>query len=153
MALVVVVGLLDSQRPDSVPSSLARQDGKTALMAEGAWKALKELIEGLISSTNTVDLDACRNAIFTMYTLSQADEPEIKAELISSGVFVPLMKSLGSSDRVIKKYAARSIFKLVDVDDNDQRQSSTGRGRSKAFSQASPFGPTATIGPLDAALP
>jgi hypothetical protein len=112
-------------------------DAKSVLMADGFWKPLKDVCERLHNAVNIVDIDACRNAAWVLYSLSE--EGDIKEELANAGVLGPLMKCLGESlhkpnmqkscteplspitgagDRFVKKFAAKAVFNLADNENN-----------------------------------
>ena len=97
-------------------------------MSDGSWKVLKEVWNA--GFTNLQDIDACRNATWLLYDLSLSDEQGVREELVDAGVFAPLMKSLASNDRIIKRFAAKTLFNLVEGSHSEQ---------SKMLSQVRPW--------------
>lgn len=92
------------------------QEGKAALKSEGVCKGIRDACERLASSHSAIDLDTCRLATWLLYELSRSDDEELREALLQSGALAPLMRNLSMSDRVVKKFAAKAIFNLVDTE-------------------------------------
>lgn len=107
------------------------QDAKSALLSEGVCKSVRDVLDRLVGSTSVIDLDTCRLATWLLYELSCSDDEDVREELLESGALGPLMRNLSMADRVVKKYAAKAIFKLVDTDKTYDRA----RNNSKMLAQ------------------
>lgn len=107
------------------------QDAKSALLSEGVCKSVRDVLDRLVGSTSVIDLDTCRLATWLLYELSCSDDEDVREELLESGALGPLMRNLSMADRVVKKFAAKAIFKLVDTDKTYDRA----RNNSKMLAQ------------------
>ena len=96
---------------------LACKEAATLMLIEGYWKPLVPLCAATSKSVSPQDIDTCRHATWILCELSA--ETEYLDDMAWDGnIFDPLIYCLTCHDRLIKKYASKTLFRLSENPQN-----------------------------------